>query len=120
MSKCRLVKKNKLFGGSQSAKGKRNCPGKGISVFCLLLFALIAVSGVYCLGILNSRAGHSFELADREKELQKLKEDNKNLTVLASELQQVARIQEAAANLGLVTTEKVDYLSAKVTGLVKK
>ena len=120
MSKCRLVKKNNTPSENRGAKARRNCLSRGMNVFCLLIFGLTVASGVYCFGLLNSRAGHSFEIADLESELQQLKEDNKNLTVAVSELQQVARIQEAAIGLGLVATEKAEYLSAKMAGLAQK
>lgn len=120
MSKNRLIKNNLKMKNERREKVKRAGAGRWMNIFYILFFCLIFGSGICYLGILNSKAESSFRVADLENELADLRETNKNLEVVASELQQVARIQEAAGALGLVATERAEYLSVGSQGLAQR
>ena len=114
------MKKNTIMNSERRGKTNRAGFSQWLNVFYVLAICLIVGLGVCYLGILNSKAESSFRVADLEKKLVDLKETNKNLEVAASELQQVARIQEKAGALGLVATEKAEYLSAATQGLAQR
>ena len=63
---------------------------------------------------------NGYEMAEMENKLAKIEDANKNLEIEISSLRQVERIQAAAEKLGMVTTEKTEYLVGKKESLARK
>lgn len=111
---CKLAKDAKHSGENRG----RICHGK--KALFLLLVCLVAIGGLYCLGLMNSKAEVGFKMSGLQAKLNNLKEINKNLEVESSELAGVSRVQAAAMKLGMINTERVEYLTAKEAGLARR
>lgn len=77
----------------------------------LLLLLAVALSLVY-VGLINSNTLKAYAMHDLEKRLATLKEMNEKMEIDLSELQSVDTIKIAAREMGLVATDKIEYIKA--------
>lgn len=75
----------------------------------LLLLSAIVLSLVY-VGFINSNTRKAYAIRDAEKRLTVLKEMNEKMEFDLTELQSVDHIKTAAAQLGLVATDRIEYI----------
>ena len=77
----------------------------------LLLLSAIVLSLVY-VGFINSNTLKAYAMRDIEKRLVTLKEMNEKMEFDLTELQSVDHIKTAALEMGLVATDKIEYIKA--------
>lgn len=82
-----------------------------ISLGYLILFIILAFFIVFYLIQVNKLASASFRLRDLEKQIEELKEANRNLELEINNLISLETIEKASKKMGLVKGEEVEYLT---------
>ena len=79
----------------------------------VVLMLLVAVMGVYYLGLINDKATVGYKISKLQTEASDLAEINRNLELQIIDLQQTARIEERAKGMAMVQADNVEYLAVQ-------
>ncbi|NMC51429.1 hypothetical protein GYA54_01725 [Candidatus Kuenenbacteria bacterium] len=120
MSKSQMIKNCKFANNKKVPRAIRGRVCHLQKAFFLFLSLAVVASGLFYLQTINNKAGLGFRASDLQTKLDNLKEANKNLEIESSELQGVARVQAEAIGLGMVNSDKVDYLAERESGLARR
>lgn len=101
----------------QAGRSSRQAGFFRLSSCIMVMMMLVAVGGVYYLGLINSKATVGYRMADLEGKITSLKEVNQKLELELIGLQQITRIEKEARQMAMVVSEEVGYLSSEEEGL---
>lgn len=79
----------------------------------IVMMLLVAVMGVYYLGLINNKATVGYKISKLETKANDLAETNRNLELQIIDLQQTTRIEQRAKDMAMVPADKVEYLAVQ-------
>ena len=110
----RTLKTNKK---SRKVWGKLKVCSATISTFLVILVALV---GVFYLAQINHLMIKGYEMKDLERQIKESKDQEERLEYEGLQTGSLAVVQKRVAELGLVSSEEVDYISAGVSTVAVK
>jgi len=84
----------------------------GPATLSVLLFGLILFVGFSYLYYINQTATGGFDIKGIENNIEALSKENKQLDLRIAELQSLSNIEAASAELDMVATTRIEYVSA--------
>ena len=82
----------------------------GLCLRFFLLLVIVCLANGYIF-LTNFSTTKGFEIAEIEREMKILQEQNKNLVDNAQELKSLANVEERAGEMGMVSVGAVEYIS---------
>jgi cell division protein FtsL len=82
---------------------------RGSFIIYIVIFLIILSSLAYVIQV-NSIAVKGFKIEELRKRVNQLQMENEKLEIKVAEMQSMSKIEEVANQLGLVKSEKVEYL----------
>lgn len=96
----------------RSFKQRRARVNFGPATIGILLFGLILFVGFSYLYYINQTATGGFDIKGIENRIEELAKKNKQLDLHIAELQSLSNIEKASAELNMVATTSIEYVSA--------
>jgi len=101
----------------RTASGKIKTSKAVIGFVIAVLICLL--SGLYIVQTSGVTAGN-YDIEDRDKKLNDLKNENQNLMIELAKLRSMSRLEETAGEFNMVALEKVDYITASGSAVAVK
>ncbi len=110
-TKIKKISRNRRIAGRRQPKIFK------LNIFCcILLFGIIAAY----LAVLNSTTANGYKLKKIEQQFLNVREENKNLTLEVSDKQSMEKVRERVGQIGMVETNKFDYVSMQPSEVAKR
>ncbi|PIR66826.1 MAG: hypothetical protein COU51_01905 [Parcubacteria group bacterium CG10_big_fil_rev_8_21_14_0_10_36_14] len=114
----RKIKKQKFeFNRQRSGTKKGNAPVFRFNIFAVMLAFVFLVGNIV---IINNITENGYKMKKMKEDLMELKSQKQELSLKISERQSMENIMEKVEDMGLVKAEKIEYIKASASAVVKR